>query len=36
MQAKKKRLTLDMDPAFQRRLEGHCGAEGRQHEAVLS
>ena len=33
--AKKRRLTLDLDPPFQRRLKAIAGAQGRQHAPVL-
>ena len=35
MQAKKKRLTLDMDPAFQRRLKATAALKGVSMRAVL-
>ena len=35
METKKKRLTLDLDPAFQRRLKAISALKGRQHAWVL-
>ena len=36
MEAKKKRLTLDLDPAFQRRLKVIAALKGVSMRAVLS